>query len=65
MLVPDNKHNINDRVYHITPESPKGVVINAKYCLLTNDWEYQVSFSAGADSLWYYEHELSPHIVYG
>lgn len=53
------KFNINDRVYHITPESDCGVVIDIKYSYLTGLFEYHVTFSATLESLWYYEHELS------
>lgn len=53
------KYNISDKVYHITPESDCGVVINIKYDYLTKQHEYQVSFSPHTESLWYYEHELS------
>lgn len=54
-----NKFNIGDRVYHITPESDMGVVLDAEYSLLNNRWLYRVTFSAVADALLYYEHELS------
>lgn len=57
-------YNIGDDVYHITPESPKGKVINITYHFLTKHFEYQVSFSAETISLWYYEHELQNHKSY-
>lgn len=57
MKVP--KYNIGDRVFHITPESDPGVVLNIKYEYLTGLHEYLVTFSAQSESLWYYEHELS------
>jgi hypothetical protein len=53
-----NRHSIGDRVYHITPESPEGFVIDAKYSFLTNQWEYLVTFSPLQESLWYSEIEL-------
>jgi heat shock protein HspQ len=53
------KFNIGSTVYHITPESDRGVVIDIKYSYLTNMNEYQVAFSFDKESLWYYEHELS------
>jgi hypothetical protein len=58
------KYRIKDRVYHITVESDKGVVVDARYSLLTGLWEYQVAFSATLESLWYYEHELSENMVF-
>ena len=30
----NRKYNIGDAVYHVTPESDKGIVINANYNLL-------------------------------
>lgn len=52
------KFNINDKVYHVTPESEVGVVLNIRFEYLTGLHEYFVTFSANADTLWYYEHEL-------
>ena len=60
----DRKFNIPDRVYHCTPESPVGVVIDAQYKLSTNKWEYQVTFGPDSTDLWYMEHELSDHKIY-
>ena len=54
----NRKYNIGDAVYHVTPESDKGIVINANYNLLFDLWTYQVSFSPNMESLDYYEHEL-------
>ena len=55
--IPQPAYNISQEVYHITPESPKGFVINAKYELLTGLWEYEVAFGIG-EALIYREHEL-------
>lgn len=55
------KYIIGDMVYHATPDSDKGVVIDACFYLLTQQWQYQVSFSPTVASLWYYEHELQVH----
>ena len=30
------KYNIGDIVYHVLPESPKGLVVNGTYSLLNN-----------------------------
>lgn len=56
--------NIGERIYHITPESDQGVVLNIRYDYLNNLHEYLVTFSATNESLWYYEHELSKTKVY-
>ena len=59
MTIKDPKFRILDDVYHITPESPKGIVINITYNVASRDFTYQVTFSAEEPAQWYYEHELS------
>lgn len=59
-----NKFDIGERVFHITPESDCGVVIDIKYSYLTGLHEYLVTFGAHSESLWYYEHELSKNKVF-
>lgn len=51
--------NMLDKVYHVTPESPQGVVIDIRYTYSTDMYEYQVAFSAESQSLWYFGLELS------
>jgi len=51
--------NIGGFIYHITPDSPRGVVVDITYSYLTKQHSYCVAFSAEAASMWYYEHELS------
>ena len=53
------KFNIGDKVYHITPESDQGVVLDAEYSLLNNRWRYIVKFGVKDSDYMYYEHELS------
>ena len=36
------KYNIGDIVYHVLPESPKGLVVNGTYSLLNNVWQYLI-----------------------
>jgi hypothetical protein len=57
-MIKPNRFNVGDQVFHITPESPEGIVIDAKYSLLTGSWEYQVTFGPFTESLWYYDIEL-------
>ena len=57
-------YNISDKVYHITPESELGIVIDASYSLLTGRWLYQVTFSPHTEALWYHVHELSTNKTY-
>ena len=51
--------NIRDRVYHVTPDSPEGIVIDVQYNYASGIYLYQVSFSPTQASLWYFEIELS------
>ena len=63
MTVPNPVHNISDRVYHITPESDQGVVLDARFNLLDARWEYLVTFGV-SQALYYNEHELSTSKVF-
>ena len=60
-MIKPNRFGIGDQVFHVTPESPEGIVIDAKYSLLTGSWEYQVTFGPDVASLWYYDIELVEH----
>ncbi len=53
------KYNIGQGVYHATPDSDKGIVLDCIYSLRKNQWEYLVAFSANTTSLVYYEEELT------
>lgn len=59
MNIPDPKFQELEDVYHITPESPKGVVIDISYNVRTRRFLYLVTFSATEPSLWYQEEELT------
>ena len=52
-----NKYNILDRVYHVTPDSAVGVIIDIQYTFSTCQYLYLVSFST-EESVWCMEHEL-------
>lgn len=58
------KYNIGDKVYHITPESEQGTVLEAIYSLLHNRWLYRVTFAIRDNDYEYYEHELSDTIQF-
>ena len=60
-MIKPSRFNIGDRVFHVTPESPEGIVIDARYSLQTGSWEYQVSFGPIDASLRYYDVELIEH----
>lgn len=51
------KYSINDEVYHVTPDSPLGVIIEMRYYYGSNKLEYLVVWSH-IDSSWCLEHEL-------
>ena len=59
MNIKDPKFQELEDVYHVTPESPKGVVIDITYNIRTRRFSYLVIFSATEPSLWYYEEELT------
>lgn len=41
----ENKFNIGDTVYHITPDSPSGIILNIRYYFRTNEYEYFIVWS--------------------
>lgn len=50
---------IGEIAYHVTPESPKGIVLDARYSLLRDEWTYIVAFSIRDNETVYSEHELT------
>ena len=61
MTIPDPKFRIGEEVYHVTPDSPKGMVLDVLYSFRTNLFDYLVTFSSERGSLLYSELELSNH----
>ena len=57
-------YKIGDKVYHVTPESPQGTVIDIVYFYSTDHFEYHVTFSPEVVMLSYMEHELQTHKTY-
>ena len=53
-----NKFNIGDKVYHITPESPIGIVLDIRYYFRSDEYEYLISWGH-SDSTYATEDELS------
>lgn len=53
------KYSIGDKVYHITPESDCGIVLDASFSMLNNRWMYLISFGIKDNDYWYHEHEIS------
>jgi hypothetical protein len=55
----NTKFKLGEKVYHITPDSPRGIVVNIKYMFVERLFLYQVAFCEDKEALWYYEHEIS------
>lgn len=53
------KYDILDKVFHILPDSPSGIVIDIRYQYSTRRHEYQVSFAHDTVALWYFDYELT------
>ena len=63
MTIREPQFKINDLVYHKTPESGKGIVVDITYSILTNLYRYNVMFGRSSDDdVWCYEHEISETI---
>ena len=58
-----NKYNIGDKVYHITPESPTGIVVDIRYYFSSDDYEYHVAWSP-SEYNWYTGNELTVSKIY-
>ena len=56
----EHKYSIHDEVYHITPESPLGVILNMRWAQRSNEVEYLVTFGQSPDDTnWCLEDELT------
>ena len=54
-----HKYVIGNEVYHITPDSPKGVVTDIQYNHLSGYTQYKVAFGWRTEDVeWYPENEL-------
>lgn len=53
-----NKFNIDDKVYHRTPGSPKGIVLEVRYWLSSDSYDYLVAWGYN-DKSFCNEEELS------
>lgn len=52
-------YKIGDRVFHITPESDVGVVVDCVWSMRYKSWTYVVTFGHDKESSAYYEDELT------
>ena len=59
----NNKYNIGDEVYHVTPESDKGVVVDWRYNAYSGIYGYFVTWGP-KDADWYVATELSETKVF-
>lgn len=55
----ETKFQIGDRIYHILPESPMGVIIDITYRAATDTVYYEVQFNPEESSVTCMGHELS------
>lgn len=53
------KFQIGERVYHVTPDSDQGVVLDCIYSLRSGRWMYLVTFGHDKNPIEYYEDELN------
>lgn len=59
------KHGLGDYVFHATPDSPKGIIIDVKYSVLEQRIQYLIAFGPKEDDqILCYEHELSGNKVF-
>jgi hypothetical protein len=58
-----NKYNIGDRVYHITPESEIGIVVDWRYSAYSGVYSYFVAWGPN-NTEWYIDVELSDTKVF-
>lgn len=54
----ETQFNIGDEIYHITKESPRGVIIDIRVRAKYNDIQYYVVWAHDLGD-WYDEYELS------
>jgi hypothetical protein len=59
----ENKYNIGDRVYHVTPESEVGIVVDWRYSAYSRVYSYLVTWGID-DTNWYIDVELSDTKIY-
>jgi uncharacterized protein (UPF0303 family) len=53
------KYKIGQNIWHITPESDKGIIVDISYKARTKEIMYNVIFGRGPDDdLWCHEFEL-------
>ena len=53
-----NKYNIGDKVYHITPDSPVGIILDIRYYFRSNTCEYLIGWNH-LESSYCWEEEIS------
>jgi hypothetical protein len=57
------KYKIGQDIYHVTPDSPKGVIIDASYSFHTNKVSYAVAWDFSNESICA-EHELTEDKIF-
>ena len=65
MPVYNPKYKIGQHVFHNTPESDKGIIINIAHDFASNSVQYEIAFGRRAeDNVWCNEVELSESKVF-
>ena len=55
----EHKYSIGDEVFHITPDSDKGIILNISYSVRYDAVKYEVAFGRHeADCVWCLEDEI-------
>jgi uncharacterized protein (UPF0303 family) len=58
-------YELGQKVYHITPESDQGIIVDITYSVLKRTIQYNVVFGRHSeDDIWCYEQELSEGKIY-
>lgn len=59
------KYQIGQHIFHATPESDKGIIVNINHDFVSNVIKYEVAFGRRAeDNIWCDEVELSESKIF-
>lgn len=64
-IIFEYKYKIGQSVYHATPESDKGIIIDIRFSVLTQQITYVIAFGRREeDQIECYEHELTESKIF-
>lgn len=58
LLIPEPIYKIGDTVYHVTQDSPRGLVVDLCYYPMLRSWKYRIAWDFELNN-WNEEHEIS------